>query len=455
MGLRSFRRSAAVACVALGAVVVTGVSVPVGADEEFVPGSGEVEARLIRVGPTAGRLSFAPAIGNAYAAYQNSVSRAQSRYFDFAALDDSIPPEVAEAAPVAQVDSTEEGAEQGIVINSAGASEQSPVRAGTTRQEVRASSTPMGEAVFILGDFAPVPDTVELTGGRAVTRAGIVDGATRQAEAVVSFGRIALGGGAVVLQGATWSVRQRTGAHESAAGSFHVEGISVAGQGIKPPEDSLTGDELEPLNEALAPLGLRIDLPKVTVEKGIVNITPLRIRITATEVGRTVGPSLLEALQPLREPITEQLIAQSPEAASLITLADVAMGAIVGSGAVDLELGGATAYTEGESFDDPFAFDLGSPAVGPPSPGGGGPIADVGSFEPGAADVPDGSDLVDEAPAPSGGDGEVALTDTRRGSGSTGGAALVVGLLGLLAVLAMAAADWWRMHHEPRRIALP
>ena len=48
--------------------------------------------------------------------------------------------------------------------------------------------------------------------------------------------------------------------------------------------------------------------------------------------------------------------------------------------------------------------------------------------------------------------GKVELAGARREAGSTGGAAAVVGLVGLLAVLSMAGADWWRLRHEPRRI---
>jgi hypothetical protein len=46
----------------------------------------------------------------------------------------------------------------------------------------------------------------------------------------------------------------------------------------------------------------------------------------------------------------------------------------------------------------------------------------------------------------------VELAGAQRQEGTTGGAAAVVGLVGLLAVLSMAGADWWRLRHEPRRI---
>lgn len=442
MRLRSFRRSAAVAAAALGAVTITVVSAPAGAEEEFILGSGQVESQLLRVGPSAGRLSFAPRFGLGFANYQNTVARAESRVADYAALDDSVPPELQEGAPSLRTDSTEEEAEEGVVRTTP---DGGPM--GATRQEVRATDQPFSEAVFVLGD-AGAPGVVELRGGRAVSRTGIIDGKTREAAAAVSYGRISLGGGAAVLQGATWTVVQRTGADEQAKGTFRVEGITIGEQTLTPPEGGPTPEQWKQLNDGLSPLGLRLEPPSVEVDQGIVSITPLGIRIFANQVGRTVGPPLLEGLQPVRDPVAGGIIEQEPEAGSLFTVGDLVLGAVAGSGAIDVQLGGATAFTEGEAFDDPFGgFDLGSSPPGPVSLGGTGPSGlDAGS--PSAAGGVEGNEGSGAA-----GDGEFALAGSRREAGTTGGPAAVVGLLGLLAVLAMAAADWWRMRHEPRRIA--
>lgn len=442
MRLRSFRRSAAVAAAALGAVTITAVSAPAGAQEEFILGSGQVESQLLRVGPSAGRLSFAPRFGLGFANYQNSVARAESRVADYAALDDSVPPELQEGAPSLRTDSTEEGAEKGVVRTTP---DGSPL--GATRQEVRANEQPFSEAVFVLGD-AGAPGVVELRGGRAVSRTGIVDGKTREAAATVSYGRISLGGGAVVLQGATWAVLQRTGADEQAEGTFRVEGITIGGQALTPPEGGPTPEQWQQLNDGLAPLGLRLDPPAVEIDQGIVSITPLGIRVFANQVGRTAGPPLLEGLQPVRDPVAGGIIEQEPEAGSLFTVGDLVLGAVAGSGAIDVQLGGATAFTEGEAFDDPFGgFDLGSSPAGPVALGGSGSSGL-------AAGSPSADGAVGDEGSGAAGGGEVELAGSRRQAGTTGGPAAVVGLLGLLAVLAMAAADWWRMRHEPRRIAL-
>jgi hypothetical protein len=244
-------------------------------------------------------------------------------------------------------------------------------------------------------------------------------------------------------------VRQRTGKAKEATGSFGIKGITIAGKTVAPPG---TPEQLAQLftqlNDALKPLGIRLDPPTAGTAGGVASITPLGIHLEASVVGKTVGPPVLAGVQPLRDPIQQQLTQANEQAGALLTLADVAVGAFTGRGGLDVQLGGGQAFTEGERFANPFgSFELGA---GPVTLGGGdtglgdvslgGPAADAGSTGAGN-DQGDGND-----------EGKAELAGARREKGSTGGAAAVVGGLGLLAVLSMAGADWWRLRHEPRRI---
>ncbi|MCU1374527.1 MAG: hypothetical protein JWO68_1813 [Actinomycetia bacterium] len=449
MGARAFRRSAAVAVLALGAVGVTAIVSPAGADEDFVAGSGQVTTRVVKVGPTAGRLSFAPTVGLASANYTGTVGRAESKMFDYGALDGNIPPEFVAQTGSVRVDSTDDGAAKGVSKTSAGLPPESPIHAGGTTQAARAGGDPFGEATFVLGDFAAVPGVVELSGGRAVSRSGVAGKATREAVGTVTIGRLALGGGAVVLEGLRWEVHQRTGKDKGAGGTFSIQGITIGGTKLAPPAADQLAGALQQVNDALKPLGLRLDAPVSNVNGGVAAITPLGIHVQASEPGRAVGAPLLGALQPVRDPIASGIIAASPEAGGLVTLGDVTLGALTGRGGIDLQLGGGSAYTEGERFASPFgSFDLGGGGFGPVSLGGGGT---AGSSTP-------GGDAVPSQPGSTGGAGDkggpIELAGARHQDGTTGGAAAVVGLVGLLAVLSMAGADWWRLRHEPRRIAL-
>lgn len=454
MVARGFRRSAALAVVALTAVATTAIVSPAAADEDFVAGSGQVTTRVLRVGPTAGRLSFAPSVGLASAQYTSTVGRAESKLFDFAALDSSLPKELVEAAPSVRVDSTDEGAAQGTTKSSAGLPPDSPIRAGGTTQQARAGDDPYGEATFILGDFAPVPGVVEMSGARAVSRSGVVDHATRESLGHVEIGRLALGGGAVVLEGLAWDVHQRSGKQKEARGTFGVQGITIGGQHLAPPNADQLASAFTQVNGALKPLGIRVDVPVGGTDGGVATVTPLGIHLEASEPGRAVGAPLVGAIQPVRDPVASGLIAANAQLGGLVTLADVTTGALTGKGGIDLQFGGGSAYTEGERFANPFGeFTLGSGGAGPVSLGGGS-YGDS-AFTPGATTADDGTP---GAAAGKGGKNGAASDDlqlagARRQKGSTGGPAAVVGLVGLLAVLSMAGADWWRLRHEPRRIS--
>jgi hypothetical protein len=445
--VRAFRRSAAVAVVALGAVATTAIVSPAHAADDFVSGSGHVTTRVVKVGPTAGRLSFAPSVGLATADYTGTAGRAESKLFDFAALDSSIPKQLVDQSPSVRVDSGDDGAEKGSTVSSPALPADLPVKAGGTTQTAKATEDPSSDAGFSLGDFVPVPGALEMMGAGATSHAGVVGGATREAIGHVEIGHLAIGGGQVVLDGLTWDVRQRTGKAKETTGTFGIKGITIAGRQLAPPSTpAQLAQVFTQLNDALKPLGIRLDPPTSGNQGGVASITPLGIHLEASEVGRAVGPPLLNAVQPVRDPVATGIIAANPQAGGLVTLGDVAAGALTGKGGIDIQLGGGQAFTEGEKFANPFgSFELGAGGAGPVSLGGGSfaspplsPGTD-GTAAPGAKGAKDGT-------------GKVELADARREKGSTGGAAAVVGLVGLLAVLSMAGADWWRLRHEPRRI---
>jgi hypothetical protein len=290
-----------------------------------------------------------------------------------------------------------------------------------------------------------VPGVVELSGARAVSRSGVAGRATREGLGTVTIGRLALGGGVVVLEGLRWEVHQRTGKLDDAGGSFSVKGITIGGTNLAPPTVGQLAAALQQVNDALKPIGLRLDAPTAHVDGGVASVGPLGIHVQASEPGRAVGAPLVGAIQPVRDPITSGIIKASPEAGGLVTIGDITIGALTGKGGLDLQLGGGSAYTEGERFASPFgSFDLAVSAVAL-----------------GADTSPGVTPAVGTEPAPVAGSGgarakagKVELAGARHEPGTTGGAAAMVGLVGLLAVLSMAGADWWRLRHEPRRISL-
>jgi hypothetical protein len=433
-----------------------------GQDDEFVLGSGRSEARVVRFGPSAGNLSLAPMVGVALADYLNQLGRSESRAFEFSALNDSVPDGFKEEFPSARSESREENSDEGQTIRKAGTPEESPVSVGSMRQAARSNDTPYGESVFVLGDFELVPGVVEISGARANSRVGIIDGAIREARGITTIGRMELGGGAVVLRGMRWEAVQRTGAEEAASGSFTVEGITIGGQDLPVPTDAeQLASAFEQINAAIKPTGLQISVPTGTAQGGVVRISPLQLRIADSEVGNAVLGPVIGGAQPVREPITAGLIESFPQSASAILLADVTLGVFSGASNFDVELGGATAFTEGETFDDPFGdFELGGfddfgPVTDVGGAGGDTTGAGVGGTAgtPGTPGTPD-QVIEQEAPATAGngGGGQAVATPISETTDTGPGMAILVGLVGLFAAVGMAAADWHRIRNAQRMI---
>lgn len=447
MGLDEFagsipRRRLRWAAVAFSAVLVAGVvpGLASGDEEEFVAGSGYASAQILRVGPTAARLSLAPVFGLSLADYLNTLGRGQASVADWAAIG------IAERAlpdntPFVKVESTQDGAAGGKREFVAGGTDSSGNGGGLMELFARATTAPFGESRFRLASLT-IPGFIEVGEGVARTSSGVVDGDARVSTAVAEIGSLDFGGGAVKMTGLRWEAVQRTGSGgKKVTGKFTIQGASAGGVPMSIPAE---GSDLEPLlvalNTALAPTGFVIRPPEVETLGGVARVTPLSFEIVNSPLGRQFLAPIVEAIQPIRDPILAGLFtgedAPFADASAAVLIADLTLGIASGSSQLHIELGGANAFTEGERFTNPFAFlpEL-PPNVGavetvftPGSPGSPG--------SPGRPAVKDTGELV------------AALPQTPAGRtvpGDKGGVAMVVGLIGLIVAAGLAAADWYRM----------
>lgn len=441
-------------------MTTTVMSPPVAAeDESFGTGSGRASAKYLKVGPSRGSLSLSPTVGLALSDFLNTRGRGDVRTADFAALEDSLPPELVEALPTLKVESTDENSEEGQTV-ALGAPAEVPVGLSAATLRASAGTAPFGRSSF---ETAPIDlDVVAVSGGTAEAFSGIVHGNVREALGTVQIGKVDIGSGAFTLEGLRWEAVHRSGADSVEQGSFTVGAVSVAGQRFGAPEgaEQPLGDALAAAQPLLGPLGIQVTLPRPRIEGGVVEMTPLRIRVAGSELGGVVGP-VLEAAQPAREALVDALRGVSEEVDAAILLTDVALGVLAGGSALDIELGGVSAQTaepaEGFSFGS-FAggFDLssGTPmesgSLGGASMAGGAP-----SVPPGSMPLPATS-----APAPTGGTSVIADasgTDIASGtvpvssSGSGGGAGplLLIGLAAAAAAVAAGAVDYRRLLRRP------
>lgn len=455
----------ALACLALGALVA-GSPAGAGAEEDFVLGSGNAQAQLVRIGPAAGRLALAPTIGLSLADFLNTLGRGESRIFEWGALDGSVPADFKSRTPSVRVQSTDEkkSADASPMGTPAGA----PFTAALMQQHADAQVTPVGHSTFTFGTFA-IPGAVEMSGGVAESVAGVVRDGVREAHATVRIGKLVLGGGAATLTGLKWEAIQRTGAETVTTASFSVEGATAGGQTLAPPKPDQVGTFFATINTALAQTGLVLDPPATSTSGGLASVSPLGIRMVNSPIGNTAVAPVVGALQPARQPVTDGLITNCAQCSSGVLVADVFAGVVTGGGRFDLELGGANGYTEGNRYDVPFNFDFSSFSS-----------SDVGvtnDFAPGSSDFFAGDAMTDFGP-PAVGLGTTTATASTPATAATpsvstkspglkgvtasstrppapgkkGGAAAAVGLVGLLGALALAGADYRSIRSARRTI---
>lgn len=449
MGLDEFagsipRRRLRWAAVAFSAVLVAGVvpGLASGQEEEFVTGSGNAYAQVVRVGPTAARLSLAPIIGLSLADYVGTLGRGEVKAAEWAALGVARS-ELPDNTPALRVESTQKGSEKGTTEIVVGGTDVGGNGGGLMELHARATDAPLGESRYRLARFG-IPGLIEVNEGEAHTTAGIIEtakGRVRQSTSTVEVKSFDFGGGAVTLSGLRWWAVQRTGAEKKVEGSFTIQGASIGGVAIPLPGGGAElGSILGPINTALAPTGFAIRPPEIDTVADVARVSPLSIEIIDSPLGRQFVAPILEAMHPIREPLTDALIEGSEgEFSVAILVADIGVGIVSGSSQLHIEVGGANAFTEGQRFESPFSGVITLPPV---------VRGDQTVFVPGKPGSPaipptepEEAELAVALPARPG---------TRTVPGDKGGVAMAVGLIGLVVAAGLAAADWYRMRTARR-----
>ncbi|MGH9040970.1 MAG: hypothetical protein ACRDZ3_12130 [Acidimicrobiia bacterium] len=480
----------------LGLIALVAVSLlasGAGADEDFVAGSGRARASIFEIVPRTGGLTLPVSFGRANASFQGTAADASSTAIrapegsaaPMAECGDRNPgggapggggggsapsPTSNPFASTLKVSSEDEDGEAGRRASSLAAPEGSPVQGAMSEQEVSATRAPSARGVTVEGRFG-VAEIFGYTQARAEASAGVVEDKAREASAVVTLDRLNLLDGQVVLERLRWEATQRTGDGPADEGLFSVGRITVAGTPLPAMPTGDGSNPFEGVNAALAPTGLALAAPQVEKTDGVVRVTPMTVQISDSPIGRSALGPVLGALQPVRDPLVEQLLGFSCDFGAVVTAADVVTSIASGSGGLSFDVGGVSASTEGERYDNPFDGPLGDPFGAPAPPP---PLSNDFVAPPPAEDfladplpvsdpvvLPDYSfsptpEAISPAPAPdpqSFGLAQPAFgPSSRRTAGTRGGTALAVGALGLFGVLALAAADAIHLRRSARTI---
>jgi hypothetical protein len=421
--------------------------------EPFNNGVGKASAGVLNIAPRAGQVSLGFTSGIAVAQFRNSLAEAQAQTADTGILGDSL--FAGSSCPSSLPDlpslpSSERPDTPTRVDSNDGdvdlVEERAPIGVpgfGAGRQHAQAQQIPRAFAESTPAGFE-VPGLVKLGGGTATAESGVIDDVSRQARAVAQAS-ITIAD-TVTLSGMRWEAVHRTGAEPAKTGRFDIGHLTILGQEVPVPSDAAAA---EMINAALAPVGLRVELPEVielTEPNDVVIVTPMRIQLKDSEPLRVGVGGLLNASRTFREQVFNEL-AKDCQTSSVALLGDLGLLIAGGNGSIALDVGGADATTADVKTVNPFGTAPVLPPVAsvvqPPTPARAGtpsvvsrPTEQVTSGVTPAAAIVDYEESCES-------------THERRWPACSTGAALPVGVAGLLGTAVLGTLDWRRQ----RRLA--
>jgi hypothetical protein len=448
-----YRRTAVVGLVSVGLLAGTWTRAAGQESQAAVPfnnGTAKATAVVARVAPGVGALQLGISSGVAVAEVKNTIAQAQAKALDLGLIGSTLTAETCGRAAAVTPDELPQpvtvDSRKGAVSASA---DQAPI-AGTTlgggHKEAHASPEPPTSSAVANLVGSSIPGLLTIDGGRSDASTRVIKGEAREAHAKVSVNLDIAG--LVKLQGLTWDAFHRTGKDPKATASFDIGTGALLGVPI--PLESLVQTEAA-INQALAFTGLTITFPRVerfTTPADLIRITPLRILLQDTPVGKAVLGPVLNLTRAQRTQLFDQLAGTICDAAAALLVGDISLDVVSGTGFLAVEIGGAEATTGDLVLDSPFG------SIGP-APAGALPVA----LLPPAITIPSVSPLpliTPVAPGPQRTASIGPLEDhcqsahPKEHTACSKGALMAVGLAGLVATAGVGGLDWW--HQRRRRV---
>jgi len=352
---------------------------------DIAPGTGSSYAQSFQVTPHEGALAVGVVLGEALAGHTNGVARAQSQGEDLGSIGLSLEgyncgqaPSATQVALVPQALQTETGASNAsgqTIQPSDGFDKLSPTSFppswGST-EHVQADNKPYGEADTSYGSVNGGAFTVDGMASKAFS--GLING-QRVAGATSDIGAINFAAGAVVLKQLHWEVTYPSSGGAQPTASFSIGQATIGGQKIPTQDPSAV---ITAVNKVLGTLGIEIDLPAVSLSQGVEFVSPLQIQVVPNDTRDKILLSAIVPAQAAEHPIAkgleegfspsepQQLVAQTCQSDTPITVADITIASIDGGGYFSAGFGGVNA-TSGEIPANPFSLAPFSPSSLPGS----------------------------------------------------------------------------------------
>jgi hypothetical protein len=344
------------------------------AQARFVPGTATATSQAMQIAPRTGGLGATITVGTSIADYRGSLAQASSQTLDMGLIGtdltiqcDSSPPLMRpDQLPQPLIAESDHGSSH-ATKNTVGGG-RSGVVAAAGRETVTATKAPQSTASFD-GDRVVIPGLVAVSGMHSHSHARLVSGKARIATATSQINTISLLGGKVKLAGLEWLAGQRSGAAHGSRARFRMSSARLAGHKL-PVTASTVDSTFTRINKALKSTGLHVTPPKRSLSRGKLAVSALSIGIDDSKLGgKTLNP-ILETIQPVTNKLSELITGVDCKLGNFLTLADLALSAVDGTGGLDVNLGGATAATDSTSYGNPFGGQLGGHHLGAPAPRG-------------------------------------------------------------------------------------
>lgn len=347
--------------------------------QAVTPGQAGAAAAVMGAVPQASSLSLTVSAGQSDAAYNQTEDQATSGAVDLGGLGvllenspvcGSVFFTPQRQPPITTADSSDYPSGSGTATNNTDGSETATVSANP--EFARATTAPVAQTV---------PGVISVT-GQSQTEVRYVTGQEQQATAEVSAD-ITLAGGLVTMDGAKWTATIETGVKNTSQASFDPGTVTLAPAGLPvtlPPSDS-AGQVFAAINTALSVVGITITEPQSSSNSntGALTITPLDVHFTGSPTDNKVLSPIAPQIGTLEDVIAGQsangsdctqvknllgnLLTPSEEVANLL------LAGAQGSGGIDLDIGGASVFTQtAPDYADPFDVAGGSQVpIVPPS----------------------------------------------------------------------------------------
>lgn len=487
---RRGHRVAVASCAAL-VVAASAVQATAGAQSaEFIPGEATAVAKTVTVGLSPG--SGAPiefGLGNSIASYQNATAKSGGTVLDLGLLElflgpssqcgelPAIIPEEMLPAPTTADSRRTTTQLTPLEVRSPGRTEFGGVLGTQFADATPSPVTSSASTTTVTQDLG----LLALDGGSTEVTTSVNNG-VREARAVTKGDRLRVFGDIITIYNPRWEAIARSGATETAEGSFTFTKATVFG--IERSASSFPGDfnnVAGGVANLLGFLGVYVKYPTVEVADGTVTVSPLELGILNPPIGKGFLKPLFEFLEPIKEKSYREQLEQDCNNQGLLQVLDLTLGVLGGTGSTGFSIGGVSAMTAATEFPD--ALDLGltleEPQAAAPldlaveaptevldfatpdlgSSGSFGNFDDSSDYAP--VDTFESAPVAAVEASPT----TVAQKKQQRMAataiepvtsqitkGKTGGAAAAVGGLGVVGLIALAGADRFMMRRNKREI---